>query len=1099
MRLLKLKANGEFDLTKDIINNQQPYAILSHTWGDDDDEVTFTDLTEGTGKTKPGFRKILFCAKQAARDGLQYFWVDTCCIDKSNNTELSEAINSMFRWYRDAAKCYVYISDIVREERDQASLSSQSWLSAFRESRWFTRGWTLQELIAPQSVQFFCSTGTQLGDKKSMERQLHQITGIAITALRGAPLSTFSIDERMSWAENRNTKREEDKAYSLLGIFDVHLPLIYGEGKNNAIRRLREEVRKLPVMAQLEELEAASESPKLKKELAIRDSVDIKPDVKRSLIDQLYFTEIDERLTNLTAAQGTTCRWFLTKPEYMSWHDKTQQAHHGGFLWIKGNPGTGKSTLMKFLFEEAKLNSSGDALQITLSFFFRARGTEEEKSTSGLYRAILHQLFQKAVTLRESLEWMTPDGAMVVQRDGWSEETLKQTLRHAIQRLGSRSLMIFVDALDECERKQVAGMVCFFEELCDRAKRSQARLQICFSSRHYPTIFVERGIEVILEDETGHTDDIKQYIKSKLRLGISKQADSLRSEILDKSSRIFLWVVLVLDILHSEYPNSSISIKRIRERLDEIPPGLTDLFEMILTRDGENLEQLRVCLKCVLFALRPLEPQELYFAVQLGLNRESSTYWDQDDINIDQLRTFVRSSSKGLAEATRYGQASEVQFIHESVRDFLLGNYENQWSGVSSNFLGHGHELLKECCLAQLNACHKHGLKIPDSVIPPSDPMISKSPQVALLVKGIQTEFPFLEYSVRNILNHANDAQRREIDQRKFIFNFPRQRWVSLHNLLRARPKVNVMDKSVSLLYILATGNLARLIQICPQRDLCFEVENQLQGTPFFAALAANSLEAAYELLKAQVQSQPQNKWLSHFLELYYANKAKSNRFGDFTFSPSQSTFSYAAERCDEAILYILCASKNFDVESKDRFNRTPLSWAAGRGKEELVELLLKKGAATEARDNYGQTPLSRAAEIGHFWVMKLLLEKGADPSAKDRFGRTPLSWASENGHEKAAKILLPNGADLEAEKGYGWTPLSRAAGNGHQALVRLLLKRGADLLSEDIYGGTPLSRAVKNGHAGVADILREAQKDEYTVVNYRRRPKKKSGSRETF
>jgi hypothetical protein len=260
MRLLELKDNGTFGLTKDIINNKQPYAILSHTWGDDDEEVNFKDLTEGSGKTKAGYRKILFCGEQAARDGLQYCWVDTCCINKSNNTELSEAINSMFRWYRNAVKCYVYLSDVSTNDHDQVDPSLQSWQSAFRRSRWFTRGWTLQELIAPPSVEFFCSNGKRLGDKKSLERQLHEITGIAVPALQGTTLSAFSVNERMSWAENRGTKREEDKAYSLLGIFNIHMPLIYGEGTKNAFSRLQEELDKRSRKHQLDEQSTISQA-----------------------------------------------------------------------------------------------------------------------------------------------------------------------------------------------------------------------------------------------------------------------------------------------------------------------------------------------------------------------------------------------------------------------------------------------------------------------------------------------------------------------------------------------------------------------------------------------------------------------------------------------------------------------------------------------------------------------------------------------------------------------------------------------------------------------------------------------------------------------
>jgi hypothetical protein len=118
MRLLERKNDGEFTLTKDIIDNIPNYTILSHTLGADTEEVTFRDLTDGTGKDKTGYNKIRFCGEQARHDGLQYFWVDTCCIDKSNNAELAEAINSMFRWYRHAAKCYVYLSDVPRDAPD---------------------------------------------------------------------------------------------------------------------------------------------------------------------------------------------------------------------------------------------------------------------------------------------------------------------------------------------------------------------------------------------------------------------------------------------------------------------------------------------------------------------------------------------------------------------------------------------------------------------------------------------------------------------------------------------------------------------------------------------------------------------------------------------------------------------------------------------------------------------------------------------------------------------------------------------------------------------------------------------------------------------
>ncbi|KAH7397213.1 heterokaryon incompatibility protein-domain-containing protein [Pyrenochaeta sp. MPI-SDFR-AT-0127] len=242
MHLLQLDNTGEFSLVEFVGSNIPRYAILSHTWGADHEEVTIKDIVKGTGKDKAGYAKIRFCGKQAAKDNFQYFWVDTCCINKSSSAELSEAINSMFRWYHNAARCYVYLSDVSTRGSDGNDLSSQrTWKTAFQHSRWFTRGWTLQELLAPTSIEFFSAEGERLGDRNSLMQEIHDITGISIQALKGGPLSQFSINERVSWAKRRETKREEDAAYSLLGIFNVHMPLIYGEGRKKAFSRLQRE------------------------------------------------------------------------------------------------------------------------------------------------------------------------------------------------------------------------------------------------------------------------------------------------------------------------------------------------------------------------------------------------------------------------------------------------------------------------------------------------------------------------------------------------------------------------------------------------------------------------------------------------------------------------------------------------------------------------------------------------------------------------------------------------------------------------------------------------------------------------------------------
>ena len=245
IRLLQRKSNGEVTFREPTNGHVPAYAILSHTWGKE--EVIFQDMEVNADRnktiSKAGWKKIEFCAKQAAADGLQYFWIDTCCIDKKNAVELGAAINSMFRWYQNAARCYVYLPDVSKA--DSGADGDRAWKEAFRASRWFTRGWTLQELIAPRLIDFFSLEGERLGDKLLLESEIHEITGITKAALQGHALSNFGISERRSWAKDRNTTIEEDGIYCLLGVFDISMVLNYGEGKDRASRRLDEEIHKL--------------------------------------------------------------------------------------------------------------------------------------------------------------------------------------------------------------------------------------------------------------------------------------------------------------------------------------------------------------------------------------------------------------------------------------------------------------------------------------------------------------------------------------------------------------------------------------------------------------------------------------------------------------------------------------------------------------------------------------------------------------------------------------------------------------------------------------------------------------------------------------
>ncbi|KAK5659605.1 hypothetical protein OQA88_809 [Cercophora sp. LCS_1] len=250
MRLIKTDSleMEEFDAA-----HLPPFAILSHTWGiEADTEVTYQDMMSPSmeyAKTKPGFSKIKGACSKAAKDEFDYVWVDTCWqvylvpIDKTNSTELSESINSMYEWYRKSRVCYAYLENVPTAASVLGKGAGRSFdpLGGFSRSRWFTRGWTLQELIAPEVVEFYASDWSEIGTKASLAAELAQITGINSDVLNGADVSSCNIAERVSWAASRQTTKVEDAAYCLLGIFNVHMPLIYGEGVK-AFRRLQEAI-----------------------------------------------------------------------------------------------------------------------------------------------------------------------------------------------------------------------------------------------------------------------------------------------------------------------------------------------------------------------------------------------------------------------------------------------------------------------------------------------------------------------------------------------------------------------------------------------------------------------------------------------------------------------------------------------------------------------------------------------------------------------------------------------------------------------------------------------------------------------------------------
>lgn len=407
MRLLRIHDDRTVSLVERVGGNIPAYCILSHTWGPDEEEVNFQDLVDGTGTTKDGYDKIQFCARQAMRDELEYCWIDTCCIDKSNSSELTEAINSMFRWYRKAEKCYVYLSDVSSSSTYEAECLP-TWEPQFRESRWFTRGWTLQELLAPFCVEFFSKEGFQLGDKHSLEQTIHEITKIPVLALQGHRLSSFSQDERFSWTEHRKTKREEDAAYCLLGIFDIFMPLIYGEGRQNALDRLSK---------------------------AVREDLSVNLPVAIGASFSSYMEEHNSRCLPYTRTEllDGIIRW-------------AKDPNSKPIFWLNGMAGTGKSTIARTV---AQLFS--DQLRLGASFFFK-KGESSRSNATRFFTTIATELMTSVPEARPAIRKAVNTDPRIADKTlkDQFEKLIIQPLSEAAL-LRPLDLVIVIDALDECE------------------------------------------------------------------------------------------------------------------------------------------------------------------------------------------------------------------------------------------------------------------------------------------------------------------------------------------------------------------------------------------------------------------------------------------------------------------------------------------------------------------------------------------------------------------------------------------------------------------------------------------------------------------------
>ena len=709
---------------------------------------------------------------------------------------------------------------------------------------------------------------------------------------------------------------------------------------------------------------------------------------------------MQNRSHDIGSAVEGTCEWLLRHEKYQTW-----AASNRGLLWIKGKPGSGKSTLLK----HALGNHGARDNALVLSFFFHGRGDELQRTPLGLFRSLLHQVLGQAPDALQGLVDTFKTKREQIGKPGedwhWHKEELLLSFTSSLPKiLNTRSVWLFIDALDECGKDNAVKLVEIFQSLL-RSVSSQSigprQFCICFSCRHYPILDLDGTFEICLEDE--NYKDISTFVDDQLGAFRVRTLSTIRALITQRASGVFMWARLVVKkVLGLEREGAG--VKKIEAALYAIPPDLDELYRQLI---GSMEPASLKLIQWVCFATRPLSLDEMRWAMVIEadcLHQSLQDCQSAEDYVHDntRMKRQVQTLSRGLAEVTH---TQVVQFIHQSVKDFFVEKGLSALGGgvASTDAAINAHFRFSRICIRYL-----------------------AMEEIGRSASYSDNDFPFLRYATTSWVAHTAQCDARSVPQDDLLALFAWlsnalvESWVRVYRIMD-RHSNDCPPEGTSLVHVMSkygvSGLLSAILQMV-DTTMYIDAKDGDSQTPLSWA-AASGHEAVVKLLLS-------------------TGKVDVNAEDRYDRTP----LSWAAERGHEAVVKLLLSTGKVDVDAEDGYGQTPLSWAAERGHEAVVKLLLSTGKVdVDAEDEGGQTPLSWAAEHGREAVVKLLLSiSKVDVDRKDGDSRTPLSWAAEHGHEAVVKLLLSTGkVDIDAKDRDGRTPLSWAAEHGHEAVVKLL------------------------------------------------------------
>ena len=506
----------------------------------------------------------------------------------------------------------------------------------------------------------------------------------------------------------------------------------------------------------------------------------------------MSFAEIYARESIIEQAVQDTGNWLLESQNFHDWVQRTRLYDHRGFFWIQGNPGSGKSTLMKRIYSHFEASPHGPS-SVLAAFFFNARGSKLEKSPTGLFRTLLHKLCQQISALRDLVVKTYLEKCRLMNTGWqWQLSELKELLANVVtcSVLGKRSLTLFVDALDECDLAATQSVIQFFENLTNSSIFAGSNFNICLSSRYWPMFKIRNCF--VARVELQNESDINRYIEEHLDLPQVYEdgfevLDLLRNEIRRRSKGTFLWVVLVIrDLLNASVAGATLG--ELHSIMQNVPQELGEVYQRQLqsTKYEDRNRMLRL-LQLVFYAQDSLSVEELRYALAFGCNAYSSyEEWSQSSEYVssdEQMEKRVREHSRGLVEVAQLQREgrSVVQFVHQSAIDFLAAvGFSFLRDSKERTHSADGHEFLKNACLNYLSIKDFEAVSIVDLRV--NDRFLYRRTWLQL-----EAAHPFLGYTVQYLFPHAAQAEQDGISQDHFRAHICSdreyfERWRCLHD-----------------------------------------------------------------------------------------------------------------------------------------------------------------------------------------------------------------------------------------------------------------------------------------------------------------------------